>query len=168
MNYLHTPPTKIVRKFVNFRFILPKMAASLFGLCLIVLSFTVTILSLPSLKDSIWYNLQIGLVIKEFDFADLGFQIHADLGFLSFSINTMSFNFIVAWFLFLDVILWFSRSIFKYSLHLCYQKWFIMLLIFLEWKFIPCVMSVGSGPNNFIVLPNNKWCGVINCSVLSE
>ena len=43
MNYLHTPPTKIVRQFVNFRFIFPKMAASLFGLSLIVLSFTVTI-----------------------------------------------------------------------------------------------------------------------------
>ena len=43
MNYLHTSPTKIVRQFVNFRFIFPKMAASLFGLSLIVLSFTVTI-----------------------------------------------------------------------------------------------------------------------------
>ena len=34
MNYLHTPPTKIVRQFVNFRFKFPKMAVSLFGLSL--------------------------------------------------------------------------------------------------------------------------------------
>ena len=71
MNYLHTPPTKIVRQFVNFRFTLSQMAAYLFGLSLIVLSFTVTISLLPSLKDSIWYNLQIALVIKEFDFGIL-------------------------------------------------------------------------------------------------
>ena len=71
MNYLHTPPTKTVRQLVNFRFIFPKMAASLFGLPLIVLSFTVTISSLHSLKYSIWYSLQTGLVIKEFDFGTL-------------------------------------------------------------------------------------------------
>ena len=102
MNYLHTPPTKIVRQFVNFRFILPRMAASLFGLSLIVLSFTVTISSLHSLKYSIWYTLQIGLVIKEFDFGTLTMApqtlssfplmssatipiFHVDLGFLSSS-----------------------------------------------------------------------------------
>ena len=102
MNYLHTRPTKIVRQFVNFRFILPKMAASLFSLSLIVVSFTVTISSLHSLKDSIWYSLQIGLVIKEFDFGTLTMApqtlssfplmssttipiFHVDLGFLSSS-----------------------------------------------------------------------------------
>ena len=102
MNYLHTPPTKIVRQFVNFRFIFPGMAASLFGLSLIVLSFTVTISSLHSRKDSIWYSLQTGLVIKEFDFGTLtkapqtlsSFPLmssttipifHVDLGFLSSS-----------------------------------------------------------------------------------
>ena len=36
MNYLHTPHTKIFRQFVNFRFIFLKIAASLFGLSLIV------------------------------------------------------------------------------------------------------------------------------------
>ena len=130
MNYLHTPPTKIVRQFVNFRFIFPKMAASLFGLSLMVLSFTATISSLHSLEDSIWHSLQIGLVIKEFDFGTLtmvprilsSFPLtssntipifHVDLGFLS--INTTLVKLIVGWFLFVDVILWFSRSIFKYS-----------------------------------------------------
>ena len=110
MNYLHTPPTKIVRQFVNFRFIFPKMAASLFGLSLMVLSFTVTISSLHSLEDSIWHSLQIGLVIKEFDFGTLtmvprilsSFPLtssntipifHVDLGFPS--INTTLVKLIV-------------------------------------------------------------------------
>ena len=88
------------------------MAASLFGLFLIVLSFTVIISSLHSLKDSTWHRLQIGLVIKEFDFGTLTMApqtlssfplmssttipiFHVDLGFLSSSINTTSFKLIV-------------------------------------------------------------------------
>ena len=88
------------------------MAASLFGLFLIVLSFTVIISSLHSLKDSTWHSLQIGLVIKEFDFGTLTMApqtlssfplmssttipiFHIDLGFLSSSINTTSFKLIV-------------------------------------------------------------------------
>ena len=87
------------------------MAASLFGLSLIVLSFTVTLSSLHSLQDSIWYSLQIGLVIKEFDFGTLTMAprtlstfplmssttipiFYVDLGFLSSSINTTSFKLI--------------------------------------------------------------------------
>ena len=140
MNYLHTRPTKIVLQFVNFRFILPKMAASLFSLSLIVVSFTVTISSLHSLKDSIWYSLQIGLVIKEFDFGTLTVASRTLSSFPLMSLIRYPF---VGWFLFVDVILWFSCSILKYFLRHRSQKWFITLLTFLEWKFISCVMSIG-------------------------
>ena len=112
MNYLHTPPTKIVCQFANFRFIFPKKAAHLFGLSLIVVSFAATISLLHSLKDSIWYSLHIGLVIKEFDFGTLTMApqtlssfplmnfttiptFHVNLGFLSSSVNATSFKLFV-------------------------------------------------------------------------
>ena len=72
MNYLHTPPHQNCSSVCELSLYIPQNGCfpfrSFFNLIII---YSYYFAALHSLKDSIWYNLQIGLVIEEFDFRTL-------------------------------------------------------------------------------------------------
>ena len=96
---------------------------------------------------------------------------HTDLDCLSSSTITTSFNCFGGRLNFCNYTLWFSLRLIRYSFLQWSQKWFRILLIFLEWTFKSggvYDISNGSGLKCFSCLPNNNWFGVKHSSTSSS